>query len=281
MTDAPKKPDSRFTTISVVMSVYKNDRGEWFRMAIDSILRQSLKSDDIIIVRDGLVSDEINEILSDYELNPSVTVIRLENNVGAGEARNIGIRIARNELVAIMDADDISVPNRLELQLSEFKNNPHLSIVGGQMAEFEGSLQNVVSYRNVPLNHTDILMFSKRRSPFNNMCVCFVKSHILAVGGYNNATRAEDYNLWLALLSTGRKASNLSDTLCYVRINDAALSRRTTFEQTFELLKMRYRYFKCRYISFSDFALVSILNIGMLILPAVLIKLVYKKALRA
>lgn len=273
--------DKKFTTCSVVISVYKNDRSDWFRAAVDSILSQTVTSNDIIIVRDGIVSKEIDIILDQYELRRDIRVVRLGSNIGAGEARNIGLRMAGNELVAIMDADDIAVPNRFELQLAEFNKNPHLSLVGGQIAEFEGSPENVLSYRRVPQEYWDIVDFSKRRSPFNNMTVCIAKSDALAVGGYKAATRAEDYSLWLELLSSGRKVSNLPEILCFVRIDDAALMRRITLEHAIELLKLRYRFFKRKYIGMPDLIIANSANLALLLLPVSLVRLVYKRVLRS
>ena len=281
MKSTSNKTNLKFTTCSVVMSVYKKDRRDWFRAALDSILDQTVVSDDIIVVRDGIVSDEIDKILNQYELNHGIKVVRLDSNVGAGEARNVGLRLARNELVAIMDADDISVRNRFELQLAEFNNKPYLSLVGGQIAEFEDTPENVVSYRSVPQKHKDIIEFSKRRSPFNNMTVCIVKSDALAAGGYKAATRVEDYNLWLELLSSGRKVSNLSEVLCFVRINDAAVLRRMTLEHAAELLKLRYKYYRRNYVGLYDLIIASVASFALLLLPVGIARLVYKGVLRS
>lgn len=265
---------------SVVMAVYKNDRSVWFREALDSIINQTVKSNDVILVRDGKVSQKLEDVLIEYEERLGVKVIRLEEGVGAGEARNIGIRQAKHSLVAIMDADDIAVPRRFELQLAMFRDNPHLTIAGGQIAEFEVRPDTVVSYRQVPLLHEEIVAFSKRRSPFNNMCVCFVKDYILEVGGYKKSTHAEDYNLWLELLSRGRIGMNVADVLCLVRTDAAALKRRITWERTSELLKLRYKYFRTGYIGTSDLLVASVANIGLFVAPAGVVKFVYKKVLR-
>lgn len=272
--------NTHFSTCSVVMSIYKNDKPEWARSAIESMLSQSLASDDIILIKDGPVSPAIELILNGYEKFPNIRVVRFKDNIGAGAARNFGIALANNELVAIMDADDISVPDRLQSQVSAFNFNPQLSIVGGQIAEFEKNTDNIVSYRNVPITHKEIVSFSKRRSPFNNMSVCFRKSHIMSVGGYKHSTRAEDYNLWLELLSTDKLALNLPQILCLVRVDQASFRRRVTYEHTSELFKLRYKYLRRGYISITDLLIANSASILMLTLPGVLTKLIYKKVLR-
>lgn len=162
---------------SVVMAVYEKDKPEWLRQSVESIINQTVQSDDIVIVCDGPVGAELKAVLREYEgRHDAVRVVRLSVNVGAGEARNKGVGATRHELVAIMDADDISLPHRFDLQLKQFKKNPELTLVGGQISEFEGESDNILSYRKVPIEYEEIKRFARYRSPINHVTVMFKKS---------------------------------------------------------------------------------------------------------
>src|SRR5690606_9115564 len=116
---------------SVLICVYKGDDAECFREALESIINQTLKPDEIILVVDGPIPTSINEVINIYEEYPFFKVTRIAENTGHGNARRIGLNNCSYDLVAIMDADDISVPNRFEMQIKCFKENSNLSIVGG------------------------------------------------------------------------------------------------------------------------------------------------------
>ena len=93
---------------SILQSVYKSDNPEYLRLSIESMLLQTVPSDDYVIVEDGPLPQELeNVILRFRRSNPEIKVVRLETNVGLGKALNAGLEACRNELVARMDSDDI------------------------------------------------------------------------------------------------------------------------------------------------------------------------------
>src|SRR5690606_7480918 len=124
------------------------------------------------------------------------------------------------EIVCIADTDDICVSDRFEKQINFLENNPEITIVGGQIYEFISSLDNLISLRKVPLTHEEIVVFSQKKSPFNNVTIAYRKDHVLAVGGYHHHLWMEDYNLFLRLISHGYKMCNLPDVLAYVRTDN-------------------------------------------------------------
>ena len=268
----------KYKTCSVVMAVYKNDKPAWVTKSIESLLSQTTKSNDIVIVRDGQVPNRIEKILEKFERDPNLTIIRLDSNIGAGPARNLGIKATKNDLVAIMDADDISMPKRFELQLARFNKDSSLTIVGGQIAEFVDKPSNVVSYRKVPLEHRDIKKFAKRRSPFNNISVCIKRKVFIDLGGYEKINRAEDYSLWLKLLTSNYKTANCPEVLCSVRINKASIKRRVTWDQTKQLIKLRWKY--RRFIGLVNMFFVDTAQLLLLLFPAQFVNFVYKIGLR-
>ncbi|MCF0114853.1 MAG: glycosyltransferase, partial [Erysipelotrichaceae bacterium] len=104
---------------SVLMSLYYKEKPENLRQCLDSLLNQTVLPDEITIVKDGPLTDELEEVLKEYkDINPDLyTFVPLETNHGLGLALAEGIKVCRNELVARMDTDDISVSNRFEKQL--------------------------------------------------------------------------------------------------------------------------------------------------------------------
>jgi glycosyltransferase involved in cell wall biosynthesis len=265
---------------SVILPVYKNDKPEFFRRAIDSILNQTIKSNDIIIICDGRIPSELDKLVTNYGKEPNVNVIRIEQPLGLWNAINVGIKNSKNELIARMDSDDISVSNRAALQLAAFDDDAALSIVGGQIAEFENSPDNVIAYRKVPTNHDDIVRFSKRRSPFNHPTVMYKKSCLLQLAGYNRLSKTEDYDLWLRMLSEGYKAKNLDQVLLYYRVNNAAISRRKSWAKTRELIKLRIKYYRVGYIKCGDMLIANAVNLFLFIMPNKVSYLFYRRFLR-
>lgn len=101
---------------SVLMSVYKKEKAEFLKEAIESIQKQSKKTDDFVLVCDGELNESLDKVILDKkeEMGDVLNVIRLKENVGLGKALNVGLEYCKNEYIARMDSDDISVPDRCE-----------------------------------------------------------------------------------------------------------------------------------------------------------------------
>ncbi len=211
---------------SVSMCVYGKDNPQWFETAVNSILDQTKKPDEVVLVVDGPVPEDLDMIIKDYEKNPVFKVIRLEVNKGHGEARRTGLNNCTNELVALMDADDISSPDRFEKQLALFEKNPNLTIAGGNITEFVGEPENIVGARTVFENDTKIKADIKKRCPMNQMTVMFRKSAVEKCGGYIDWYCDEDYYLWIRLFLAKAEFANLPDYLVNVRVGKEMYQRR-------------------------------------------------------
>lgn len=215
------------TKFSVSMCVYKNDNPEHFEEALESVVNQTLKPDEIVLVVDGPIPSSINSIINKYEENVSFfKVIRLNENVGHGNARRIGLENCSNELISLMDADDISMPDRFEKQVRCFEQNSNISIVGGNIKEFIDFIDNVVGTREVPQDDLSIKEYMKKRCPFNQVTVMFKKSAVMDAGGYKDWYHNEDYYLWIRMFLNGSYFKNINDTLVYVRVGKEMYQRR-------------------------------------------------------
>lgn len=211
---------------SVSMCVYGKDDPQWFKTAVESVINQTRKPDEIVLVVDGPVPTELGAIIDEYEKLDFFKVIRFEVNQGHGNARRAGLERCTHNIVALMDADDISVNDRFEKQLSAFANDQELDIVGGDITEFIGEVTNAVGRRTVCSSDKDIKIDMKKRCPMNQMTVMFKKSSVEKVGGYIDWFCDEDYYLWLRMMLAGMKFCNVSETLVYARVGKEMYQRR-------------------------------------------------------
>jgi len=213
-------------SFSVSMCVYGKDNPDWFETAVNSIINQTVPPAEIVLVVDGPVPDELDKLITGYEQTELFHVIRLPENLGHGDARRIGLENCTYDLVALMDADDISLPDRFEKELELFSRDPSLSIVSGTIAEFVDDESNIVGKRLVAQTHEEICDYLKKRCPFNQVAVMFRKSDVLEVGGYVDWYCNEDYYLWLRMYLAGKRFANLSDILVHVRVGSDMYKRR-------------------------------------------------------
>lgn len=211
---------------SVSMCVYGKDNPIWFETAVESILNQTMKPAEVVLVVDGPVPDALDVVIQKYEANAIFKVIRFAENKGHGEARRAGLAACAHELVAIMDADDISVHNRFEKQLQVFEQDAAVAIVGGIITEFVGEDNNIVGKREVPKTDVEIKKYMKDRCPMNLVTVMFKKDMIEQVGGFIDWYCEEDYYLWVRMALANMKFANVSDILVNVRVGNEMYQRR-------------------------------------------------------
>lgn len=217
---------------SVLMSLYKKENPEWFCMAVESMMNQTVIPDEIVIVEDGQLPDKLEEKVKFYENNYSkiFKIIRNPVNQGLGIALNCGPKICKNELVARMDTDDISVNNRCEIELRYLEQHPETVLVGSNVYEFSNNIDNIIDKRIVPSSFESIYKFAKRRNPFNHPTVMFRKSKVLEVGGYSKLRYGQDYELFGRMLIYGYRLENINKCLLYFRRDEQTLKKRKNKE---------------------------------------------------
>ena len=218
---------------SALMSIYHKENPSHFNACMESIWdNQTLKPTEIILVEDGKLTDELYFIINEWKikLGDVLKVKSLEENLGTGKAKNLGLAICTHDIVCIVDTDDICVPERFEKQMELLEQHPEVTIVGGQIIEFVDSINQPSGIRNLPETHGDLVKFAKYRSPLNNMTIAYKRKDIISVGGYQHHLWMEDYNLYLRVLSQGFKIHNLQDILVYARVDNGMHARRKGLE---------------------------------------------------
>lgn len=214
---------------SVLMSVYKKEKAEYLQASLKSIWNQSIPTDDFVLVCDGPLTKKLDEVISEATeyFGEVLKVVRLKKNGGLGKALNQGMKHCRNELIARMDSDDISYPDRMERQLKVFEMHPEVSICSGTVEEFTENPEEVTTCRVLPEKSEEIFSFSQKRNPFNHPCVMYRKSAVEAAGGYQDFYLLEDYYLWIRMLQKGCQGYNLRGPILKMRAGSEMYKRRS------------------------------------------------------
>lgn len=267
---------------TVLMSVYKKEKAEYLKLALDSVINQTLTPDEIVLVQDGKLTKELYTVIKEYKQKyPAIfKTYPLKQNQGLGKALNYGMDKCSNELIARMDTDDMAEPKRFELQMREFIKDKELALCGGQIAEFADNKNEITGYRNVPLTHNEILKFAKKRNPFNHMTIIFKKQAVQNAGGYQHMPYFEDYWLWARMLKAGYKTKNIDDVLVKVRAGQDMIARRGGWEYVKSIINFEKALYKIGIINLFDLLAYTILRSIVAIIPESLRLSFYKWKLR-
>lgn len=269
------------TDFSVLMSLYYKEGPEYLRKCLDSLFHQTAMPNEIVIVKDGPLTNELETVLDEFERkNPQMfTFVSLPKNCGLGIALSVGVPHCKNELVARMDTDDVCRQDRFELQLREFEKDPNLDICGSHILEFEGSTDNIVSKRRVPLVNEEIWKYQKRRDGFNHMTVMYKKSSVLKAGNYQSCMLMEDTYLWARMFLTGCKAKNVDDYLVYARVGKDMIKRRGGLAYFKKYKQGRKMVKETGYISWWDYYYTLAVQFVVALMPNALRSWVFKQLL--
>lgn len=259
------------------MSTYIREHPEYLRASLKSILTQSVKPNNIILVCDGPLSQELNSVIREYENN--LLVIRLKRRVDLSKALNYGLKYVKSPYVARMDSDDICAPDRFKKEINFVLENPEAVVVGGQVKDFDCSIDNIVGERIVPTTFDEILKNAPLRNPMNHPTVMFKVKKIKEVGGYPNIKGFEDYALWVNLLIQNNIILNSNDVYVYMRTNDDTYKRRGGFLYLKRYIKMKKQWYKLGFGKYSDLVKSCAAMIVSIFIPNSLRKTLYRQFL--
>ena len=268
---------------SVLMSVYYKENPEWLKTAIDSVINQTLKPDEIVLVEDGKLTDELYKTVNTYKANyPNLfKIVSLDKNCGLGEALRIGVLNCSYEIIARMDTDDIALNDRFEKQILFISKHSDIDVVGSWISEFEDSPEKIISYRQLPIEHSEIYKFGQFRCPVNHMTVMYKKEAVLKAGNYQIFKNIEDYYLWGKMLKNGAKFANIPECLVNVRAGDAMFARRANLTYFFNSeFPLHTELFKIGYISFAQYIRNIISKFLLRLMPVNIMKIIYRVYLR-
>ena len=214
---------------SVLMSVYYKEKPEYLKASMQSIIAQTVPADDFVLVCDGPLNSELDSVIDQMQdlFGNRLQVVRLKENGGLGNALNEGMKKCRFSLIARMDSDDISRPDRCERQLKIFEDHPDIDIVSGIIEEFENDPGQVVGRRVPPEHNGEIIEYAKKRNPYNHPCVMYRKEKVEAAGGYQDFYLLEDYYLWIRMILKKARGYNIQEPLLWMRTGNGMYKRRS------------------------------------------------------
>jgi glycosyltransferase involved in cell wall biosynthesis len=228
---------------SLLLSVWGGDDPGFLRRAFtSSVDDQTRRPDDVVIVQDGPVPDALATTIADLVAGSPVPVnhLVLEQNLGLGPALDLGLAACRHDVVARMDADDVSVPTRFEVQLPLLEDGA--DIVGSALMEFVDDTDHVVLTRVPPLDPDWIRSAARFRDPFNHPTIVYRRARVQEVGGYQSLHLMEDYLLFARMLHAGARPANVATPLVYYRVGAGAYARRGGWELLRSELSLQRRF---------------------------------------
>ncbi|WP_043561770.1 glycosyltransferase [Actinomyces israelii] len=227
---ADSDPDAPAPPFSVLLPVYRGDRADFLRRSLASVtVEQTLRPDEVLIVRDGPVPDELEDVLARArrgELSGAVPVrvLELADNAGLALALEAGLAEATHDVVARQDADDISVPERFATQLPLIAAG--YDLVGSAIQEFDDEADAGGVIRRQPSDPAQIRRVLALRDPFNHPSVVYRAAAVRAAGGYQPLDLMEDYWLFARMIHDGVRATNVPQVLVRYRVGAGAYARR-------------------------------------------------------
>jgi len=230
-------------SITVGIPFYKKTNVEYFDIAIQSIINQTVSVDNIHLIQDGEVDELLTKIVTKYEKEYANIKLIVLPKKGLPHALNQSIKMSDTEYYARMDADDISVKNRFESQINFFQKNIDLEILGTWAYEFDNDYKNESLYINkTPIESDEIERYAHYRNPLVHPSVMFKISVFDKIGYYNEKMYTDqDLELWGRALKNKINISNIQKPLIFLRTENR-LIRRSQFSAIRRQILIRYSY---------------------------------------
>ena len=240
---------------TVLLPVYYKDSPEYLRVAIESMIAQTLPPEEIVIAVDGPIGSELQSLITVYKkTKPDLfSIYQFKERDGLGGLLRKAVPLCRNEYIARMDADDYSLPNRMAKQFSILKKHCDVDVVGSNVDEFIEHVNEPVSHVILPENPADTFLFAKRRCPMRHPTLLYRKSDVIAVGGYRKLYTFEDYDLIVRMLRHGFKLYNVQEPLVCMRISRDFYARRGGVRFVKCMIQTKWSFLKTGFISPIDF----------------------------
>ncbi|WP_457593296.1 glycosyltransferase [Hydrogenimonas sp.] len=256
--------------ISVLMTVYKNDNKSHFDEAFSSIWNQTLKPKQIVLVIDGPVGHDLEKVIYKWKLNlrDILTIIYNEKNIGLAKSLNKGLQYCKCHIIARMDSDDISLPERFETEYQYMQRNPTISMIGSWYNIYDEKMEKIIDKRQLPILYKDIKKIAKLRTPINHPTIMFKKKAAIQAGGYpENIGRFEDWGISLKFIKKNLIIENIPKNLLKFRGGQDLLNRRGGVKYLKEEYKAIYNLYKMELIGLQDLFINIIIRTPIRLLP--------------
>lgn len=212
---------------TLLMPVYRGDDAAHFAKAFSSsVTAQTRRPDQVVLVQDGPVPPQLDDAIRAVVEGSAVPVVhhRIPENVGLAEALEQGLALSDHDIVARMDADDISLPERFAKQVPLIEGG--LDLVGTGMLEFLDDLGSIVGQRVPRTEQADIVRYARFHDPFSHPTVVYRRAAVERAGGYQPLGLMEDYWLFARMIDAGARVGNIAEPLVMYRVGAGAYARR-------------------------------------------------------
>ena len=265
---------------SVLLSIYYKESIEYFDKCMKSIWDdQTLKPNEIVLVIDGSLPKGLDDkiIFWKEKLKDILNIIRLEKNLGTGGAKKVGVSNCIYNYIAIMDTDDISMPERFQNQVDFLDKNNEIDVVGTYIAEINEKDKILKELVKFPLTHNEMLCFFKKRDPIAHPTAMFRKRYFENAGNYSSDLHlAEDTLLWYHGFLNNCKFANIDYVGLHYRRTKDFYMRRANKKKIIQLFKFRINTInrELNYDYKADFFAFSYLLIS--VSPSIIKQIVYR-----
>ena len=270
------------SAFSVLICVYEKDDPEHFRLALQSVIDQTVVPDELLLVADGPLTDSLHSVIDDFQSDypDIVRMVQLVTNQGLGAALQTGVEECTHDIVARMDADDVAVSDRFEQQLKYLSSNPDVDVVGGYIGEFQDDPEKINQVREVPLEADEVESFSRFRCPTNHPTVMFRRESVLEAGNYRSLRSQQDYELWMRMLSQGYTIENVSEVLVRCRAGDDLYNRRGGLDYARIEYSLQRKFLQIGMITHFEFFRNILLRVPIRLIPNRVRGIIYSTLLR-
>jgi len=232
--------------VSVVMATY-NDPLDYLTLSVESIIKQTYKNWELLIVDDSTKSEVIDTLDTFGKKDSRIKIVRKNNKLGFVKSLNVGIHESCGTYIARMDSDDISKLNRLEKEVAFLEENKDIDIVGSNI-EIIDEKSTVIGNRIYEVEEYKIKRNSFFRNPLAHPSVMYRRQSIIKLGGYDEKYKmAEDYELWLRALKSGMKISNIPEVLLSYRMGGDYYKKRSKENWKYNILAKKKNFYWSAY----------------------------------
>ena len=262
--------------ISVLMSTYKGENPKYLSECLESLYKQSLKPHEIILIKDGELLIEHENIINEYMNKLNLRTFLYEGASNLGGALRLGLEKCSYNVIARMDTDDICKRDRLKEQF-HVMDSENLDILGCNVEEFKKIPGDMKKIKESPLQITKNIYL---RNPINHMGVMFRKDKILKIGSYMPIESFEDWYLWLRAFKAGLRMKNLPMILVFARTDSTFIDRRSGLHYSYRELKALNLFYKEGLMPLGSYLVNLFFRVPLRLLPKKIFDLFYKKILR-
>ena len=263
---------------SLLLPVYAGDTADFLRLAFtSSVDDQRLRPSEAVIVQDGPVPQALADELARIEQNSPipVTLVLLERNSGLTVALNAGLDACAYPVVARMDADDVSTPDRFQRQLALIEQG--YDLVGTGMQEFDTDPNDPGALRVPPVGPERIRAHARTHNPFNHPTMVYRVAALEAVGRYEPFGKMEDYWLGVRLLASGAKTENIAEPLVRYRVGAGAFARRGGFREARTEWALQRELLRMGFITRSQYLRNVVVKGAYRLMPAALKRVLFRR----